>query len=252
MLFSRFFGFLCALALASCAGQGDFGRDKPNEFSFLKDVGDRLSATAAAGNAARALPMTAEETQIRTLISNVGRQASLNEGSFLARLARDAARAQTGVAPDYYATLRDIHRDSGVSLLNAFGNDVLRDIAMVDQFARLSVGVTRADANRLGLVRIAMESDQAAFSDAVGVVLRVEENGKVIDQMADLMAGRLDQYAHALELAAFEVPEDGLVATIAEALKVLTKSVKGVREDAAEHRAVRGELFARRSSDLPI
>ncbi len=251
--FSGLIVVVCALALAGCAGKGDFGRAKPNEFSIFEGIGNQIAAQSAGRHSTENLPMTAEEAQIRVLIGNVGRQASLDDEGLFERLVRQAEQAQgSGEEPDYYPTLRRIHRESGVSLLNAFGNDVLRDIAMVDQFARLSVGVTRADAERLGLVRIAMESDRAAFSDAVDVVLRVEENGKVIDQMVALMAGRLDQYAQALELAAFEVPEQGLVDTIAEALKVLTVSVKGIREDAARHRAVRGELFARRSSDLPI
>ncbi|MEQ9520064.1 MAG: hypothetical protein RLN89_11570 [Parvibaculum sp.] len=252
MRISNLICVLCALTLAACAGKGDFGRSKTHEFSFLEDLGDKIIADANETDAIDTLPMTAEETQIRTLMSNVGRQASLDAGGFLERMVRKAERAQAEEETEYYQTLRHIHRDSGVSLLNAFGNDVLRDIALVDQFARLSVGVTRADAERLGLVRLAMENNRAAFSDAVGVVLRVEDNGKVIDQMADLMAGRLDQYAEALELAAFEVPEQGLVDTVAEALKLLTTSVKGVREDATRHRAIRGELFARRSSDLPI
>jgi len=238
-----------AMSLTACAGSGDFGRAKPNEFSFLKDVGGEISTLVAPGGVSTDLPMTAEEIQLRVLADNIKVQTAPERSIF------DQLSLSEPVPHDeksYYLLLRQKYAESGVALLNAFGNDVMRDVTMVDQISGLSISVTGADALRLSLVSDAMAANRAAFSDAVDVILRVENNGEVIDHTVDLMAERLKAYRTALEQAAFDIPERDLIAVIDEAIDMLDISVSNIREDAARHRAVRGELFARRSSDLPV
>lgn len=242
---------LLTLALSGCAGQADLGRTKPNEFSFLSSLGDRVAELAGPKSPAADLPLTAEEAQLRTIADTIDDQVTKHGPDLFDRILQTAETEDDGKA--YYRALRRSHAASGTSLLHAFGNDVLRDIAMIDQFANLSIAVTAADALRLALVREAMEADSAAFSDAVDVVLRVEENGNVIDDMADRMSARYVEYRIALEQSAFDIPERDLIATIDEALVMLEKSIEGIKGDAARHRAVRGELFGRRSAaDLPV
>lgn len=241
---------LSAAGLAACAGQGDFGRDKPNEFSLLEDLSDRVASFTRPADPAAGLPMTQEEQQLRNLAATVREATKFRQADLLERIF--AVEPEDPGDKAYYLHLRKVHADSGVGLLNGFGNDVLRDIAMIDQFARLSVAVVESDGLRLDLVRLAMEQDKAAFSDAVDVILRVEDNGKTIDRMADLMTARLRGYRVALEQAAFDIPEQDLLATIAEAIDIMAVSVAGIESDAVRHRAVRGELFGRRSSDLPV
>lgn len=241
---------LLTLSLTACAGQADLGRTKPNEFSFLSAIGDNVSNLIEPAGPADDLPMTAEEQQLRTIAQTIDDQATVSEPDVFERLLQPDAEPDN--EKSYYRRLRQIHASSGASLLHAFGNDVLRDVAMIDQFANLSIAVTSADALRLALVREAMETDSAAFSDAVDVVLRVEDNGKVIDDMAEMMRDRFVKYRVALEQSAFDIPERDLIATIDEALGMLEKSVAGIIGDAARHRAVRGELFGRRSADLPV
>ncbi len=242
---------LLTLSLTACAGQADLGRTKPNEFSFLSSLGDQVTRLTEPASAAANLPLTAEEAQLRTIAETIKDQTADREPDLVERIFQGAEKAEDQRA--YYLTLRRQHAASGTSLLHAFGNDVLRDVAMIDQFANLSIAVTAADALRLALVREAMEADSAAFSDAVDVVLRVEENGKVIDDMADRMANRYVEYRVALEQSAFDIPERDLIATIDKALVMLEKSIEGIKGDAARHRAVRGELFGRRSAeDLPV
>ncbi len=242
---------LLTLSLAACAGQADLGRTKPNEFSFLSDLSKHVANLGEPGNPAADLPMTAEEEQLRTIAQTIKDQTADRAPGLVERIFSEAPRALDQKA--YYRALRKSHAESGTSLLHAFGNDVLRDVAMIDQFANLSIAVTAADALRLALVREAMEADSAAFSDAADVVLRVEDNGKVIDEMADRMSTRYLEYRVALEQSAFDIPERDLIATIDKALSMLEKSVEGIKGDAARHRAVRGELFGRRSAqDLPV
>lgn len=242
---------LLTLCLVACAGQADLGRTQPNEFSFLSSLGDRVAGLSEPASAAADLPLTAEEAQLRTIADTINDQAADREPDLVDRLLHGAEEAEDEKA--YYHTLRRVHAASGTSMLHAFGNDVLRDVTMIDQFANLSIAVTAADALRLALVREAMEANRAAFSDAVDVVLRVEENGKVIDDMADRMSRRYVEYRVALEQSAFDIPERDLIATIDEALVLLEKSIEGIKGDAARHRAVRGELFGRRSAtDLPV
>eukprot|EP00439_Symbiodinium_sp_Y106_P088988 s1_g1524.t1 len=242
---------LLTLSLTACAGQADLGRTKPNEFSFLSDLSKHVVSLAEQGNPSADLPMTAEEQQLRTIAQTIKDQTADRAPGLVERIFAESQMANDEKV--YYRTLRKAHAESGSSLLHAFGNDVLRDVAMIDQFANLSIAVTAADALRLALVREAMEADSAAFSDAVDVVLRVEENGKVIDDMADRMATRYIEYRVALEQSAFDIPERDLIATIDEALVMLEKSIEGIKGDAARHRAVRGELFGRRSAaDLPV
>ncbi len=242
---------LLTLSLAACAGQADLGRTKPNEFSFLSDLSKHVVSLTETGSPAASLPMTAEEEQLRTIAQTIEDQASDRTPGLVERIFSETHTAEDEKA--YYRALRRAHAESGSSLLHAFGNDVLRDVAMIDQFANLSIAVTAADALRLALVREAMEADSAAFSDAVDVVLRVEENGKVIDDMADRMSTRYLEYRVALEQSAFDIPERDLIATIDKALGMLEESVEGIKGDAARHRAVRGELFGRRSAaDLPV
>lgn len=240
---------LTAVSLSACAGQADFGRTKPNEFSILSDLGNQVASLGGSSEAVVGLPMTAEEEQLRILAGNINFQTAADL-TILERLAL-VTPEETGER-SYYLRLRKTHGESGVSLLNAFGNDVMRDVTMVDQVSGLSIAVTGADAMRLSLVSDAMAANSAAFSDAVDVILRVEDNGKVIDQTVDLMSNRLVGYRVALEQAAFDIPERDLIATIDEALNFLEASVADIKVDAARHRAVRGELFARRSADLPV
>ena len=239
-----------ALVLAGCAGQADLGRTKPNEFSFLSGLGDNVANLVEPAGPADDLPMTAEELQLRTIAQTINDQTAERQPDVLQRLLQPTDH--TDDEKSYYHRLRRIHAASGTSLLHAFGNDVLRDVTMIDQFANLSIAVTAADALRLSLVRAAMEEDRAAFSDAVDVVLRVEDNGKVIDEMVRGMSERFVEYRVALEQSAFDIPERDLIATINEALVMLDKSIEGIKGDAARHRAVRGELFGRRSADLPV
>lgn len=242
---------LLTLSLGACAGQADLGRTKPNEFSFLSDLADRVVSLSKPENAAADLPLTAEEAQLRTIADTIEDQAIARRPDLVDRILHGAEEAEDDKV--YYHALRRTHAASGTSLLHAFGNDVLRDVAMIDQFANLSIAVTAADALRLSLVREAMEANSAAFSDAVDVVLRVEENGTLIDDMADRMSARYVEYRVALEQSAFDIPERDLIATINEALVMLEKSIEGIKGDAARHRAVRGELFGRRSAaDLPV
>jgi len=223
---------LTAVSLMACAGQGDLGRAKPGELSFVKELGSQLTAMVKP-DPENGLPMTAEEYQLRTLAGNINRSLDGPASNFFESL----SVLKPGDAGDkaYYQRLLRLHSQSGVSLLNAFGNDVMRDVTMVDQFAGLSIAVTGADALRLSLVREAMSANSAAFSDAVDVVLRVEDNGNVMDQTVDLLDQRLVEYRVALEQAAFDIPERNLIATIAEVLNLLNESVKGIKEDAARH-----------------
>jgi len=241
---------LLTLSLTACAGQADLGRTKPNEFSFLSDLSDKVANLVEPAGPADDLPMTAEELQLRTIAQTINSQTVEREPDVLQRLLQPADMEAGEKA--YYQRLRRVHVASGTSLLHAFGNDVLRDVAMIDQFANLSIAVTAADALRLSLVRAAMESDSAAFSDAVDVVLRVEDNGKVLDDMASMMSERFSEYRVALEQSALDIPERDLIATIGEAIGMLEKSIRGIKGDAARHRAVRGELFGRRSADRPV
>jgi len=240
---------LTAVSLTACAGQADFGRNKPNEFSILSNLGNQVASLGGPSEAAVGLPMTAEEEQLRVLAENINFKTAADL-TILERLAFTTSEVTS--EKSYYLQLRKSHGESGVSLLNAFGNDVMRDVTMVDQVSGLSIAVTGADAMRLSLVSDAMAADSAAFSDAVDVILRVEDNGKVIDQTVDLMSERLVGYRVALDQAAFDIPERDLIATIGEALHLLEASVADIKLDAARHRAVRGELFARRSADLPV
>ncbi|WOF73343.1 hypothetical protein QMT40_000973 [Parvibaculaceae bacterium PLY_AMNH_Bact1] len=242
---------LLTLSLVACAGQADLGRTKTNELSFFTDLGDRVVQLAERANASANLPLTAEEAQLRTIARTIDTQAAQRRPDLLSRLIQGPEAADG--EKSYYLALRQAHANSGASLLHAFGNDVLRDVAMIDQFANLSIAVTSADSLRLALVREAMEADSAVFSDAVDVVLRVEENGKVIDDMADEMSVRYAKYRIALEQSAFDIPERDLIATVDQALVMLEKSIEGIKGDAARHRAVRGELFGRRSAaDRPV
>jgi len=240
---------LTAASLMACAGQGDLGRTKPSEFSFVSGLGDQL-AVLINPDPTNGLPMTDEEQQLRTLAGNIDAHADTSSTSLLERL----SILQTEDVGDkaYYRFLLSAHSESGVGMLHTFGNDAMRDVTMADQFASLSIAVTGADAQRLSLVRDAMAANSAVFSDAVDVVLRVEDNGNVIDQTIELLDQRLVEYRVALEQAAFDIPERDLIATIKEVLDMLEESIEGVREDAARHRAVRGELFGRRSAERPV
>jgi hypothetical protein len=240
---------LSALALAACAGGADFGRTKPTEFSFLSDLGTQVASIVTTSESENNLPMTEEEKQLRVLAHNIDVQTA-QDNSLFDRLSFGAKVEPSDKS--YYLQLRRKHDVSGVGLLNAFGNDVMRDVTMVEQMSGLSIFVTGADAMRLSLVSDAMAADSAAFSDAIDVILRVEDNGKVIDQTVDLMTQRLREYRVALEQAAFDIPERDVISVIGEALDMLEASVADIQDDAARHRAVRGELFARRSADLPV
>lgn len=240
---------LTVASLLGCAGQGDLGRTKPNEFSFVGGLGDQL-AVLINPDLTNGLPLTDEEQQLRTLAGNIDGHVDTSSTNLLERFS--ILKTEDVGDKAYYRFLLQAHSESGVGLLNTFGNDAMRDVTMADQFASLSIAVTGADAQRLSLVRGAMAANSAVFSDAVDVVLRVEGNGNVIDQTVDLLDQRLVEYRVALEQAAFDIPERDLIATIEEVLNMLEGSIDGIREDAARHRAVRGELFGRRSSELPV
>lgn len=240
---------LTAASLMACAGQGDLGRTKPSELSVVSGLAGQLTALINP-DPANGLPMTAEEQQLRTLADNIDAHIDRSGPGILERLA--ILEPENVGDRAYYLRLLKTNSESGIGLLNTFGNDAMRDVTMADQFASLSLAVTGADALRLSLVRDAMSANSAVFSDAVDVILRVEDNGNVIDQTIDLLDQRLIEYRVALEQAAFDIPERDLIDTIAEVLDMLDESIKDVKEDGARHRAVRGELFGRRSAELPV
>ena len=112
---------LLTLSLVACAGQADLGRTKPNEFSFLTSLGDKVAGLSEPANAAADLPLTAEETQLRTIAETINDQAVDREPGLFDRILHGVENAEDEKA--YYHTLRRVHAASGTSLLHAFGND---------------------------------------------------------------------------------------------------------------------------------
>lgn len=234
-----------ALSLGACAAKPDFGRTGRHELSFVEDAARYLDRQTQDRAELPELPMSNGEQEMRLLLS------LFEEDPLATRNVISGTGRETDV-PDYYAALRVRHADSGSSLLNEFGNRLLKDRALLEQFARTSVDVTAGDAQRLGVVRDAMAEDRAAFTDAVDVLLLVEDNGRVMDRMVDLVDVRIAAYRLSLQRAALDMPDGQKIGAIEEALEHLERSAAGVRGDAIQHRAVQGELFGRQVAEQAI
>ncbi len=234
---------VAVLILGACAQQADFGRDRPGP-------ADRLAtAIWADPEALASLPPTAAERDLRDVAANL---AVERPGADDDRLWGGTHWLVTLGAEDtppslrYYRRLRARHPASPEALMNALAGDIGADIVDMERFAAIAGEVTAADRTRAdellgrGASASAVSYDgPAAFAAARG---RVEENGRIVHDTANVLASRLVGYRAALAHARLDAPLPEALAIAEGAIRDMEARMAMVDEIAVRHQAVTASL----------
>lgn len=234
------FAAIAALFLSACAQDPDFGRYRPTPF-------ERIGAMLNSGKTGPSLSLTDAEENLRRISANLVSERPAPEDDRLFGLTH-LADAEVVAPPSlgYYMRLRVQHPKSPVALLNALADDVASDTALMSQFEGRCEEINQADRMRadglLGaptsLTTIALENP-ASF---VNVRARLEENGRLIDTTAAILARRLVSYRTALAHARLDAPVPEKLAVVADAIRQMEENLTLLENDAVHHQAIEASV----------
>lgn len=234
---------VAALILGACAQEADFGRDRPSPLDRLE------TAMLADPDALASLPPTAAERDLRDMAANLAGERAAPDPDRLWGVTHWLARLGAGDTPPslrYYRRLRARHPTSPASLLNALADDIEADVVDMERFAAIAGEVTAADRARAdellgrGASASAVSYDgPGAFAAARG---RIEENGHVVHDTANVLASRLVGYRAALAHARLDAPVPEALATAEGAIRDMEARMAMVDEIAVRHQAVTASL----------
>lgn len=228
---------IAALLLSACAQNPDFGRYKPGALQRIN------AAFSGPDKAGPSLPLTGAETDLRQLSANLVSARPAPEDDRLFGLAN--MMGTEVVAPQslgYYMRLRRQHPTGLAALVNALGDDVTADTMLMNQFTAICEGINEADRGRAdGLIgapaamtTIALE-DPASFAN---VRAWLEDNGRLIDTTADILARRLVSYRTALAHARIDAPMPDELAVVAEAIRRMEENLTLLERESVRHQAI--------------
>ncbi|HEY4345477.1 MAG TPA: hypothetical protein VGN05_14090 [Parvibaculum sp.] len=228
---------IAALLLSACAQDPDLGRYKPTAF-------ERINAVFSSGNdAGPSLPLTGTESNLHRISENLVSQRPAPEDDHLFGLI-SALKPEIVAPPSlgYYLRLRAQHPTSLAALVNAIAADVQADTMLMNQLLPICDEMNEADRSRAdafvgspsALTTIALD-DPASFTN---VRKRLEENGRLIDTTADILAHRLVSYRTALAHARVDAPVPESLAVVADAIRQMEESLTLLERDAVRHQAI--------------
>ena len=230
---------LALLLLSACARPADFGRTREGTF-------DRLKAAVMDGEGpGTRLALTGAELDLRGMAQNLAGERPAREDDHLWGLSywiADRREAATPRSLRYYERLRALHSASPSSLLNALVDDIEADTARMDRLAAVAAQVIDADGERAN----ALLGHDGAGTTSGGAEIaaqardRLDENGRIIDRMADILASRLVGYRAALAEARIDAPLPDGLARAASAIDGMQKSMATVDDIAVRHETLAG------------
>ncbi|MCE9649571.1 MAG: hypothetical protein K8R18_08115 [Parvibaculum sp.] len=235
----RKFGFAAcaALCLTACAQEPDLGRYKPSAFQRINAVFSSPERDGAM------LPPTDAEVELGLTAANLVSERPAREDDRLASLTN--MMGTEIVAPPslgYYMRLRAHHPTGLTALINAIADDVTSDTMLMEQFAPICERVNDADRERadalVGAPSSATTVAQENPASFATVRARLENNGRLIDTVADTLARRLVSYRTALAHARLDAPVPDRLAVVAEAIRLMDERLVLLERDAVRHQAI--------------
>lgn len=224
------------LLAAACAPTPDLGRYQPDRWADLKSV--------VTGEAVEApLTLTSAEADLRAQADALRQGPLVLERDFTTRMSEKIA-PRPPVAPSlaYYTALRDAHRTSMSSLVNALGDDVQIDTVRLTQFVAASAEVNRVDAMRaVTLIGAPSASTTVAAEDPAAFRYlreRLGHNEEILDEIYATMLTRIISYRTALAHARVDADETSTLDQVARAIRFMDDELTRLDYAARHHKTI--------------
>ena len=243
---------LWAVALSGCVQQADLGRGTAGGFGdTLMTLVEQLPFDAFDPKKESRLPLSNDEVQQRAMAEQLVRPKRTSDGqellialNLLMSKAVDEPHSEhvSGEEKEYYENMRQMHYDSPTGLLIAMHTHIREDMLLMDNFMPINMRVTGADLYRLevmGHLALSKALDRSdKISEAVELMLRIDENAVVMDSTMHEMVFRVKSYQHALLMTTATVAQPAKLLSVEQTLKDLVDRVSTLAGQRNRHSAM--------------
>lgn len=241
-----------AIALSGCVQQADLGRATTGGFGdTLMSLVDRLPFDAFDTKKESRLSLSNDEIEQRAMAEQLIRpKRTSNEEELLVAfnllfsnaVDEPQPKHMLGEEKEYYESMRQLHTDSPTGLLVALHTHIREDMLLMDNFMPINMRVTGADLYRLEvmghLARSKALDRSDKISEAVELMLRIDENAIVMDRTFQEMIFRVSAYQHALLMTTVTVAQPAKLLSIEQTLKDLANRVTQLAGQRNRHSAM--------------
>ncbi len=228
-----------AIALSGCVQQADLGRATTGGFGdTLIALVDQLPFDAFDPQKESRLALSNDEVQQRAMAEQLIRpKRTSNEEELLVALNllvsdpvdEPQSKHISGEEKEYYEHMRQLHNDSPTGLLIAMHTHIREDRVLIDNFMPINMRITGADLYRLEVMGHLARSNALdrtdKVSEAVELMLRIDENATVMDSALQEMIFRVSSYQHALLMTTATVAQPAKLLSVEQTLKGLANRV---------------------------